>query len=281
MRELKFVGKGTTGRRPHERHSEFPLCRPQLGATLNVIASAHVGQLRLARSDQQAQLGSHWLRNANAIRGATDQLEGKTCGQGSNGCSPKCQAPGKCNCCFPHLRIWRLDGLGLGWAKVGDRVGEAQALKSLATAFLNYGNAAEARGGSNVFGNGSIDSVEGCVGSTQRSSHQPSVIFDLSLLERASERGPNRHEQKQSWRSRLPRLQFILVAFGLLHASPPVICRKLATSRSRAKICCLWPRQRSMRTRLARSDHCYIVNLNSFCCHRRKALAWRECRRSC
>ena len=28
--------------------------RPQLGATLNVIATAHVGQLRFARSDQQA-----------------------------------------------------------------------------------------------------------------------------------------------------------------------------------------------------------------------------------
>jgi hypothetical protein len=30
-------------------------------------------------------------------------------------------------------------------AEVGDRVGEASALKSLASAFLNYGNAAEAQ----------------------------------------------------------------------------------------------------------------------------------------
>ncbi|CAJ1330883.1 unnamed protein product [Effrenium voratum] len=76
--------------------------RPQLGATLNVIASAHVGQLRLARSDQQEQQTNWKARLAGKEAMAVLQ-------------------------------------------SVGDRVGEAQALKSLATAFLNYGNAAEAR----------------------------------------------------------------------------------------------------------------------------------------
>lgn len=76
--------------------------RPQLGAMLSVIASAHLGQIVMARSDQQEQQ-MNWKA----------RLAGKEA-----------------------LAVLQ---------SIGDRVGEAQVLKTLASAFLNYGNAAEAR----------------------------------------------------------------------------------------------------------------------------------------
>ena len=81
--------------------------------------------------------GSSWLRSTP--RGAADQLESSTCWQRSVGNPPERSALTALEIVYAFLPLYLTVAF-----EVGDRLGEAGTLKSLASAFLNYGNAAEA-----------------------------------------------------------------------------------------------------------------------------------------